>query len=108
MKMQRLKFSRTGESKLIDFLHENCGPGVSMVFVEINFDETLTKKKMRIAVRAESGGYMKIKNVRYDLTRLAIVYSHLWPLQWTNVETRPAMKVKRKLFILSYNIDWLR
>ncbi|WP_277889683.1 ATP-binding protein, partial [Escherichia coli] len=85
--MQRLKFSRTGgESKLIDFLHEIVDSmGVSMVFCGNHpFDETLTKK-MRIARRAESGGYMKIKNVRYDSQDWQSFIHYLWPLQWTNV-----------------------
>lgn len=60
--MQRLKFSRTGgESTLIDFLHEIVDSlGVSLVFCGNHpFEETLSKK-LRIARRAESGGFMNI------------------------------------------------
>ena len=42
---------------------------------------------MRIARRAESGGYMKIKNVRYDSQDWQSFIHYLWPLQLTNVET---------------------
>lgn len=64
------------------------------------FDETLTKK-MRIARRAESGGYMKIKNVRYDSQDWQSFIHYLWPLQWTNVETPLNDELNEKLFILS-------
>ncbi len=49
--------------------------GYLWFFVEIIPDLRRRQRKMRIAVRAESGGCHCTKNVRYDLTRLAIVYS---------------------------------
>ncbi|HBB7903068.1 TPA: ATP-binding protein [Escherichia coli] len=101
--MQRLKFSRTGgENKLIDFLHEIVDSmGVSMVFCgNPPFDETLARK-MRIARRAESGGYMNILNVRYDSQDWQSFIHYLWPLQWTNIETPLSDELNEKLFVLS-------
>lgn len=62
---------------------------------------------MRIAVRAESGGYMKISNVRYDSQDWQSFIHYLWPLQWTNVETPLNDELNEKLFILSKGKHWI-
>lgn len=73
-----------------------------------SFDETLTKK-MRIARRAESGGYMKISNVRYDSQDWQSFIHYLWPLQWTNVETPLNDELNENYsFYLKATLDWLR
>lgn len=101
--MQRLKFSRTGgENTLIDFLHEIVDSlGVPLVFCGNHpFDETLTRK-LRIARRAESGGYMKISSPEYNSSDWQTFINYLWPLQWTNVESPLTSELNEKLFILS-------
>lgn len=101
--MQRLKFSRTGgENTLIDFLHEIVDSlGVPLVFCGNHpFDETLTKK-LRIARRAESGGYMRISSPEYNSSDWQTFVNYLWPLQWTNIESPLTSELNEKLFILS-------
>jgi hypothetical protein len=101
--MQRLKFSRTGgEATLIDFLHEIVDSlGVSLVFCGNHpFEETLSKK-LRIARRAESGGYMKISPPGFNTTDWQSFINYLWPLQWTNVETTLTQELNEEIFLLS-------
>lgn len=101
--MQRLKFSRTGgESTLIDFLHEIVDSlGVSLVFCGNHpFEETLSKK-LRVARRAESGGFMNISPPGYNTTDWQSFINYLWPLQWTNVETPLTQELNETLFLLS-------
>lgn len=101
--MQRLKFSRTGgESTLIDFLHEIVDSlGVSLVFCGNHpFEETLSKK-LRIARRAESGGFMNISPPGFNTTDWQSFIHYLWPLQWTNVETPLTQELNETLFLLS-------
>jgi hypothetical protein len=101
--MQRLKFSRTGgESTLIDFLHEIVDSlGVSLVFCGNHpFEETLSKK-LRIARRAESGGFMNISLPDFNTTDWQSFINYLWPLQWTNVETPLTPELNETLFLLS-------
>jgi len=101
--MQRLKFSRTGgEATLIDFLHEIVDLlGVSLVFCGNHpFEETLSKK-LRVARRAESGGYMKISPPGYNTPDWQSFINYLWPLQWTNVETVLTQELNEEIFLLS-------
>lgn len=101
--MQRLKFSRTGgESTLIDFLHEIVNSlGVSLVFCGNHpFEETLTKK-LRIARRAESGGFMYITPPDFNTTDWQSFINYLWPLQWTNVVTPLTQELNEALYLLS-------
>lgn len=101
--MQRLKFSRTGgEATLIDFLHEIVDSlGVSLVFCGNHpFEETLAKK-LRIARRAESGGYMKISAPGYNTSDWQSFINYLWPLQWTNIETALTQELNEEIFLLS-------
>lgn len=59
------------------------------------------QRKWELPKWAESGGYMKIKNVRYDSQDWQSFIHYLWPLQWTNVETPLNDELNEKLFILS-------
>jgi hypothetical protein len=101
--MQRLKFSRTGgEATLIDFLHEIVDSlGVSLVFCGNHpFEETLSKK-LRIARRAESGGYMVLSAPGYNTPDWQSFINYLWPLQWTNIETALTQELNEEMFLLS-------
>ncbi|EAB4666562.1 AAA family ATPase [Salmonella enterica] len=101
--MQRLKFSRTGgEATLIDFLHEIVDSlGVSLVFCGNHPLEETLSKKLRIARRAESGGFIIISAPGYNTPDWQSFITYLWPLQWTNVETPLTRELNEELFLLS-------